>query len=159
MYILLVQYASNVKTPLIEEKNPTLDSYYKLQNRYSDVKCPCSQLSSLYDSFAALIPIYHPICSSGFISQVWIEILVDNMTAFRYPGDFRATASTQFQVLRELCHFSQTVLNNNIRSFLQREFISDVLLSENRWCDNHLREMIVYISSYVDSPSKGNDDT
>jgi hypothetical protein len=59
-------------------------------------------------------------------------MLFDNMTAFRFPGDFRATASTQFQVLRELCNMSQTALNNDIQLFYDKEFISGALLSENR---------------------------
>ena len=135
MTSFLVQHGLSVKTELIEVKNPSLESHYKLQKRYPDVKCPCSQISASYGSFVTLIPIYHPICSSGFISQAWIEMLVDNMTAFRFFGDFRATASTQFQVLRELCRFSRATFNTSIESLLKREFISSAVLSEERWRD------------------------
>jgi hypothetical protein len=60
-------------------------------------------------------------------------MLVDNMTSFRFPGDFRATASTQFQTLRGLCSFAQTSVNNAIQSFFEQEFISGTLLNEDRW--------------------------
>ena len=133
MAVLLVQNVSQVGIRVIEVKNPSLDSYLSLYDLYSDVNCPCSQISTLYGSFVRLIPIYHPICSSEFISQTWIEMLFDNMTAFRFLADFRAIASTQFQVLRALCHFSQNALSNNIGSFSQNEFISGALLNENRW--------------------------
>jgi hypothetical protein len=133
MYILIVESAFYVEIGQIEVQNPSQESYVRLQNRYSDVNCPCSQISSSYRALVTLTPIYHPICSSGFISQTWIEMLFDNMTAFRFPGDFRATASIQFQVLRELCNMSQTALNIDIQSFYDREFISGALLYENRW--------------------------
>ena len=131
--VLLVQNVLRIETRVMEMKNPSLESYLNLHDLYSDVNCPCSQISISYGSFVKLIPIYHPICSSEFISQRWIEMLFNNVTAFRVPSDFRATASTQFQVLRELCHFSQNALSNNIGSFSQNEFISGVLLNKNRW--------------------------
>ena len=133
MYILLFQNVFEVDSQMIEVKNLSLDSYLKLRSLYTDINCPCSQISTLYGSFVVLVPTYHPICSSEFISQTWIEILVDNMTAFRFVGDFRATASTQFQILRELCYFSQLVLNNNIEAFYDTEYISGALLTEYQW--------------------------
>ena len=131
--VLLVQNVLRIETKVMEVKNPSLESYLNLYDLHSDVNCPCSQISISYGSFVKLIPIYHPICSSEFISQRWIEMLFNNVTAFRVPSDFRATASTQFQVLREFCHFSQNALFNNIGSFSQNEFISGVLLNKNRW--------------------------
>jgi hypothetical protein len=131
--ILLFQDGLHVETRLIEVRNPSLESYIKLQNLYGDVNCPCSQISVSYGSFVMLAPIYHSICSSGFISQTWIEMLSDKMTAFRFVGDFRATAGLQFQILRELCQFSQSALNNDILSFYDSEFISGSLLNEDQW--------------------------
>ena len=133
MAVLLVQNVSQIETRVIEVKNPSLESYLNLYGLHSDVNCPCSQISTLYGSFVKLVPTYHPICSSEFISQTWIEMLSNSMTAFYFPADFRATASTQFQVLREFCHFSHTALSNNIGSFSQNEFISGALFNENRW--------------------------
>ena len=133
MAVLLVQNVLQIETRVIEVGNLSMKSYLNLYDLHSDVKCPCSQISTPYGSFTKIVPIYHQICSSEFISQTWIEMLVDNMTAFRFPADFRATASTQFQVLREFCHFSQKALSNNIRLFSQSEFISGVLLHESRW--------------------------
>jgi hypothetical protein len=133
MCSLIVQAGIDINTQLIEVKNPTLDEYHSLEKLHEDLHCPCSQIATLYGSFFIVIPIYHRICTSDFISETWIAMIVDNMTAYRYIGDFRATASTQFQALRELCRFSQTTLNKSIQSFLETEFISGVLLNENRW--------------------------
>ena len=133
MCILLVQNALRIEDRLIEVRNPSIESFLELQKRYSDVSCPCSRISAPYGSFVTLIPVYHPICSSEFISQTWIDMLFDNMTVYRFAGDFRTTASTQFQVLRTLCQFSQNTLSDSVRSFSESEFISGTLLSERRW--------------------------
>ncbi|CAF1007600.1 unnamed protein product [Adineta steineri] len=49
----------------------------------------------------------------------------------RWTPDFRATASNQFQILRELCKFSQTTIGNDIQAFYDDELISAYLLSES----------------------------
>ena len=130
---LLVFNLLRVETQLIEVQNPSLELYFKLQNTYADINCPCSQISSLYSSFVKLTPVYYDICSSDFISQRWIDMLVDNMTFLRYVPDFRSTASNQFQVLRELCKLSQATLNTNVQSFFDTELISSSLLEKNLW--------------------------
>ncbi|CAF1141438.1 unnamed protein product [Adineta ricciae] len=117
----------------VEIKSPSMNTYIELQNKtgVSDIMCPCAQISSLYGSFVELIPTYHEICSSIFISQQWIEVLFDNITSMHYILDFRATASLQFQVLRELCSLSQLTINNMISNFFDEEFICNYLLSED----------------------------
>ncbi|UJR06784.1 hypothetical protein I4U23_011071 [Adineta vaga] len=116
---------------LVELQNPSVEFYLQLQKTHNDVSCPCTQISVAYGSFVELSPIYHAICFSDFISQTWIDLLVDNRTAMRYPIDFRSSASLQFQVLRELCSRSRTVLNNNIQSFYNTKLISGYLTREN----------------------------
>lgn len=133
MAVLLVQNVLRIETSVVEVENPSLESSLNLYDLHSDVNCPCSQISISYGSFVKLIFIFHPICSSELISERWIEMLFNNMTAFRVPSEFCATASTQFQVLPEFCNFSQNGLCNNIESFSQNEFISGVLLDKNRW--------------------------
>ena len=131
MCILLVYNASTVKTQQIEVKHPSFETYYKLKNAYdTDIKCPCAQISAPYRSFLQLVPVYHEICSSFFVSQTWINMLFDDTTFIRYVLDFRATASNQFQVLRELCTLSQTTINRNMQTFYNDELISGYLLSE-----------------------------
>ncbi|CAF3889333.1 unnamed protein product [Adineta steineri] len=132
MSILLIYDASAVKTQQIEVRNPSLETYLELQNTYdTNVKCPCTEISALYGSFVKIIPVYHEICSSDFVSQQWIDMLFNDQTSMRYVLDFRATASQQFQILRELCTFSQTATNNDIQGLYDDELISAYLLSEN----------------------------
>jgi hypothetical protein len=74
---------------------------------------------------------YHPVCSRGFITQEWINMLFDNRTTLRYQVDFRAVASGQFQILRELCKLSKMVMTTDFQGFYDQELISGDLLSEN----------------------------
>ncbi|CAF0902204.1 unnamed protein product [Adineta steineri] len=104
----------------------------ELQNTYdTNLKCPCTEISASYRSFVEIIPTYHEICSSDFVSQKWIDMLFNDQTSTRYVLDFRATASQQFQVLRELCKFSQTAINNDIQGLYDDQLISAYLLSES----------------------------
>ncbi|CAF1470926.1 unnamed protein product [Adineta steineri] len=129
MTILLVYDALAVKTQQIEVRNPSLKTYLELQNTYdTNVICPCTEISASYRSFAEIIPTYHEICSSVFVSQKWIDMLFNDQTSMRYVLDFRATATNQFQVLRELCKFSQTTINNDIQAFYDDVIISAYLL-------------------------------
>ncbi|CAF1639207.1 unnamed protein product [Adineta ricciae] len=141
MSILLIYNILHQTTQLIEVQSPSFGSYLQLEKMYNDIKCPCSQISVAYGSFVKLNPIFHEICFSDFISQSWIELLVDNTTATRYVGDFRSSASLQFQVLKELCDRSKNVFINNIQSFYERKFISSSLSRE--------KLLIIYIESII----------
>ena len=132
MSALIVYNGLSVNTQLMEIQSPTFELYLKLQQAHADLYCPCAEVSASYRSIVTLTPIHHPICSSDFVSQKWIDMLVDNMTALRYSGDFRTSASSQFQVLRELCNRSKSVLNKSIESFYDNKFVSGYLLTESR---------------------------
>ena len=73
---------------------PTI--FEKLNNKYRDtLSCPCSTISMRYDAILSHNIKFHPICSSIFISQQWIEALYLT-NASQYPMvDFRKTASRQ----------------------------------------------------------------
>jgi len=132
MMILLAYTTLNVMTKQIEEQNPSLQTYFDLHNKYGNLKCPCTQISSSYETFVELSPLYHEVCESDFISQKWIDFLFDNnKTIMRYAVDFRATASNQFQVLRELCQISSSAINDNLETFYKSKLISGDLLNKD----------------------------
>ncbi|CAF1426853.1 unnamed protein product [Adineta ricciae] len=133
MSILLAYNGLHVEQVQVEVKNPSLETYRKLIMKYSDsvVECPCSQISSLYESFIQLTPTYHSICSSSFISQQWIEALFDALSTMRYFLDFRTTGSLEFQSIREICSLSQSTFNSYIEVFYNEEFIAGYLVHEN----------------------------
>lgn len=99
MTVLIFYTALHVSSTQIEIGNPLLSTYLNLYDQYKNIRCPCTQISTLYKEFLQLSVSYNQICSSEFVSEKWIEFLFDNnQTTSRYAADFRATASHQFQV-------------------------------------------------------------
>lgn len=128
--ILLIYNGIRMETRQLEVSNPTLETYMKLQEVYgAEVKCPCTQRSVRTISFVKLIIEYHEICTSQLVSQEWIDLLFDNTTYMRFVMDFRATATHQFQVLRELCILAQKIINSNKQLFYTENLISGYLFS------------------------------
>ncbi|UJR24272.1 hypothetical protein I4U23_027239 [Adineta vaga] len=116
----------------IEIQNPTFDLYEQLENKYS-IECICSDVSISYGQFIQLIPTYHQVCSSQFITNEWINLLFNPATTpFYHAADFRSTGSQQFQLLAILCRTSAQSTDDNLRSFLNTELISEKLLSQTR---------------------------
>lgn len=132
MSILLAYNTLTIELQQIQVTNPSLETYLKLQNTYNtDINCPCTRISTLYSSFVQVIPKYHEICFSGFVSEKWINLLFDNTSFTRYAGDFRASSSNQFQVLREVCNLSQTAISSDIETFYNGELTSSYLLRQS----------------------------
>lgn len=131
LLVILLNRGLHVETQLLTVEDPSFELYSKLQQAYNDISCLCSKVSTSYRSFVELNLTYDSICSSSFVSQTWIGMLVNNMTTQRYVGDFRASATFIFQVLQELCDRSRSVLDMDTQSFYNTEFISNYLINEN----------------------------
>jgi hypothetical protein len=85
-----------------------------------------------YEQFIRIVPRYHQICSSDFVTQRWIDYLYNPaMTPFYYPQDFRATASQQFQLLAILCRLSAQAIDDGLRSLNNTKLITSQALSKN----------------------------
>ncbi|CAF1537727.1 unnamed protein product, partial [Adineta ricciae] len=132
MTILIVYTTTNTTLMQTDVSNPSVTAYLNLYDQHHNIKCPCTQISTLYKNFLQLTPTYNQICSSRFVSDEWIQFLLDNnQTTFRYAADFRATASHQFQVLRELCQLSMIAVNNGLQTLYSSQLISGQLLSKD----------------------------
>ena len=59
------------------------------------LSCPCSTISVPYKTFVSNIIQFHPICSSVFITQQWIEALYLSTASSFDALDFRKTAYSQ----------------------------------------------------------------
>ena len=71
---ILVEYSFftvNVKTITLD--TPSLEKITELENR--TLVCPCSTSVIPYGTFLSVAPIFHPICSSDFVSDPWLTEL------------------------------------------------------------------------------------
>lgn len=68
----------------------------KLYSEYGEnLSCPCSVIATSYKTFVSNTIAFHPICSSFFVSQQWIEALYIPSRSKYGVGDFRTTAVSQ----------------------------------------------------------------
>jgi hypothetical protein len=132
MLILLVYTILQVESIQIQIENPSLTTYTDLYKTYTNVKCPCNDISIEHKEFLQLSPLFHQVCSSDLISEEWIDFLFDKQTTtLRYAADFRTTAFNQFQLLQELCQLSGIAINDGLETLYQSQLISGELLDRD----------------------------
>jgi hypothetical protein len=70
--------------------------FNQLHQQYAEtLKCPCLNTTVPYEDFVSSTAIFHPVCSSIFISQQWIKALYQPDASTFGPMDFRTTAKSQ----------------------------------------------------------------
>ncbi|CAF1471133.1 unnamed protein product, partial [Adineta steineri] len=84
---------------------PSLNFDKNLMNDYSDeLEYPCSVISSPYDEYVQIQPIFHQICSSDLISNEWkLNItanLISNLSAYNKGEQTDFHARNQVEITR-----------------------------------------------------------
>jgi hypothetical protein len=161
---LYVSLISNLKTVLL--KSPNLQEYNKTILQYPTMICPCTNLAIIHEDFLSFQPQFHQLCSSHFIEQLWIDILI-NLTLFINDGDFPKIAFAQFRTLSSLCELSNRIVYQTIESFNTKHFVSASLLSKEIFEQQSQTLMNTFISSIsnnfiqalnlIDITTRGND--
>ena len=132
IYVLYAFSAFRPQLTVVNVSKPTFSHYQNLLNQsFESLDCSCSQISIKYQLFLTMIPRFHEVCSSDFVSEAWIAFLYEETDSdSRFPpSDFRISASKQFQFLALLCQLSQTVVNNLLSQLLKSDLIDTQLLS------------------------------
>jgi hypothetical protein len=114
---------------IVAIKNPSRVQFESLSNQ----NCPCSSISLSYGGFISLQPLFHPVCSSNFVSNQWITLLYsvgNDSTLFR-TADLRASGFVQFEILASFCRMSQANINQSLSIFESTSLISPQVLSES----------------------------
>ncbi|UJR18486.1 hypothetical protein I4U23_005392 [Adineta vaga] len=120
-------------SPIISIRNISSATFIRLHREYKDtLSCPCSTMSIPLKNFVSHTINYHPLCSSHFVSQQWIEALYLKDASTYGTGDFRSTASSQFQLLASLCSISQDTVSQKRMDLDNNEFVFSDLLLENQ---------------------------
>jgi hypothetical protein len=113
-------------------KNPSQSDFENLYLKYpNSLSCPCKEITIPYQSFISITTEYHPVCSSIFISDIWIDGLFNSNMSYYYPLDFRSSGSGQFQILSSLCSLAERFINDAIENFLSDTFLTPIALSSH----------------------------
>ncbi|CAF0990012.1 unnamed protein product [Adineta steineri] len=146
IFIILTLYTAIQPQTLTKSfSTPSLNFYKNLMNDHSDeLECPCSLISSPYDDYVQIQPIFHQICSSDLISNEWrLNItanLISNLSVYNHR-DYRLFLSTHLQFLNGLCQLSMQTVNQSIQQSLSSLMITKQLLSEENF-NLHINSMI-----------------
>ncbi|CAF3917155.1 unnamed protein product [Rotaria sordida] len=133
------------QTETVSVLNPAEVIYDDLYKKYpTTIQCPCKHISMHYQSFISISVRYHPICSSLFISDRWINILFNTNISFFYPIDFRSSATGQFQLLASLCSLALTSVSDAIDDFLSANFLTPDVFSRLQF-DEQIRAQSSFV--------------
>ncbi|CAF0868087.1 unnamed protein product [Adineta steineri] len=110
--------------------NPSLDEVLDLQKRtnLSSLPCPCSQISSSFKNYIELIPTIHEICSSDFVLDGWLYLLLYHVST--YPNDIE-TSGFIFQLPQSLCYLANTTIINARNLFYETQLVTANLMSKD----------------------------
>ncbi|CAF3664549.1 unnamed protein product [Adineta steineri] len=124
---------------------PLFSSYDRLQQIYkNELKCSCSQIASTYNKFVEIIPKFHPICSSEFISKEWHMGIIDGLApnfSIYSKNDYRRFLSSHLYYLQGLCQISKDSVDNAINEFLTSLLVTVELFSKEDF--HHRIEILI----------------
>ncbi|CAF3841579.1 unnamed protein product, partial [Adineta steineri] len=135
--IILVFYVSfqNITHTIIKNK-PTIIEFNKLYQEYPNtIQCPCQTYSITYEQFITFQPHLHSTCSSTFVDETSLWLIIDypqamlsgNNGAPTYStrkDDFRQIGSPFFQLLNSFCNLSSKTMNAELTTFYSSRFIT-----------------------------------
>ncbi|CAF4141284.1 unnamed protein product [Adineta steineri] len=112
---------------------PTENQYKHFQQIYPNKSiCPCSSITMTYSNFITIQPSYHQVCSSDFVSPQWIQYSISNIkNSTYYFADYGINSQSQFELLTMLCQQAQQIVNNGIETFLQTQYVSSQIDSQD----------------------------
>ncbi|CAF1049442.1 unnamed protein product [Adineta steineri] len=73
--------------------------------------------------------MYHQVCSSEFVSDVWIRHLATGNGSTFYGDDFRITGAHAFRALDMFCQLAHNTIANNLVRFYSSQYFSRFAIS------------------------------
>lgn len=107
-----------------------------LHSIYSNtLQCPCSHIANSYQSFTSLSPMFHPICSSKYITDQWLTSIsgLNTIDSVFDIIDFRTAAPTFFNSLATFCSLSSLTVDDAWYIFKQTPLITDSTLTQTEF--------------------------
>ena len=117
-----------IKTVTI--KRPTLNRYTDLYQQQSQtLSCPCTKISTNYQTFIHINPTMHQVCTSAFLQDDWISQLASLALQSHWSDDFRFTGLFVFEALRTLCQSAATSVSDSLLQFYSTNYVSALITS------------------------------
>ncbi|CAF1375193.1 unnamed protein product [Adineta ricciae] len=126
---------------------PTYKQYQKLIENNHNPQCQCKYISIVYDQFIDLQAVFHPVCSSDFVSDKWIYFLhgLDD-ESYSKTKDFHRNAVYSFGLLRSLCELAKTTVNENVQQQLP---LKSYITSHVKGVDGFFKEIFSFLDTLI----------
>ena len=148
--ILLIYTATAPINKWITLVKPTAQQYYDLVAEHEQTLiCPCSQISTTYETFMKINYSLHPVCGSFYLKNQWIELMFASEGLF-WSDDFRLVSIFTFQALNSFCQLATYIIENTLKEFYSTLFVSVMVDSKALFgsqMDAAIRQFITMITN------------
>ena len=130
--LIVVSAACVLRTVNRIEYAPSHTRFSQLANTYSNtLSCPCGKFTVAYEKFVNVRARFHPVCSSEFIEQRWIDkIFVMQNQSSLLTDDARATLAEFWQIVAGLCRASHRTWMETATNFATSRLLSPTAVTE-----------------------------
>ena len=152
LMVILLTYTSEVQiTQTININSPSISTYSSLYEEHKEkLTCPCTNIAITRAKFIRLVPIFHQVCSSDYVTVQWSDFI--NAASNRFvSSDFRDTGSRLFQILASFCQLANSSIIDSLPNFYSISLISPEVISR----DQFEKETQSIIDNYIHT--SGND--
>ena len=130
-FVLILLLFTSLTSDMVmwTESNPSLATFDNLQTSYkSTVKCPCSTMVIPFKKFVSFAPAFHQVCSSDFVTDHWIALLiVTNNNEFT---DTSSQMVQSFRLLSALCELAKNTITDALERFSLQSLITSNVLNQ-----------------------------
>ncbi|UJR08336.1 hypothetical protein I4U23_012607 [Adineta vaga] len=139
LYIILVIISLVILTTYttinnqIENKTVTFPSqslYENLHKKYSNsLECSCRKVSIPHGKFVRMIPKFHQVCSTDFVSQKWIDFIFKVNVELIMPIDVRTSLSAMWQLIQSFCRSETKTTVDALDQFENSQWVNPTLVT------------------------------
>ncbi|CAF1350011.1 unnamed protein product, partial [Adineta ricciae] len=133
LYVLFYVTLIKMESKTVVISNITPDLFRQLSFEHGEtLSCPCKTITIPYRNFVFNNVTMHPVCSSIFVDEQWIERLYFANASLYGVFDFRTTAFSQFKIFSKFCSLSKEMISKIRTDLNNTDLISIELLSETQ---------------------------
>ncbi|CAF1313076.1 unnamed protein product [Adineta ricciae] len=125
--IIIITYSSiQPHTVHFTKNSPSSKDFIELYAKYPlTLSCSCSNSAIDLYFLAKLVPEYHEICSSQFVSSDWINLqFIRSESEMLSTSDIRSHFEYFFQIISTLCQMSMQTIEDSLQSLYRTKFIT-----------------------------------
>ena len=142
---ILILYTSLVTvTKTVSVDTPSLTQYSQLYSKHPQaLVCPCRKISIKYEKILTVNYTLHQVCSSVFVTKIWINHLSDSaVPVYRFFDDFLETGVKAFQALSSFCELIRQTTADNLIRFYSTEYVSGSVISRDSVFNHRSRHQL-----------------